>query len=141
MVFAPLRPLLSPIAPLLRRAAAGGGFRRGRKPSVKKVPATLEGRKTKHLNFLAFAKAFLLYDKDSNREYRKSIKPLIIYIISSINFKRNNYNFPITHQINITSSWLFPLPLPPNPPLFTLFPLPSSEGRGRGDKEGEGEGY
>lgn len=59
---------------------------------------------TKHLNFLAFAKAFLLYDKDSNREYRKSVKPLIIDIISSINFKRNNYNLPITHKINITSS-------------------------------------
>lgn len=61
---------------------------------------------TKQLNFLAFVKAFLLYDKDSNREYRKSIKPLIIYIISSMNFKRNNYNLPITDKINITSGWL-----------------------------------
>lgn len=37
----------------------------------------------------------------------KSIKPLIIDIISSVNFKRNNYNLPaITHKIDITSSWL-----------------------------------
>lgn len=39
----------------------------------------------------------------------KSIKPLIIDIISSVNFKRNNYNLPITHKIDITSSWLLGL--------------------------------
>lgn len=58
------------------------------------------------MNFLTFAQAFLLYDQNTNREYRKHIKPLIVDLISNLNTKRSNFDLPISHKFDITPSWL-----------------------------------
>lgn len=61
---------------------------------------------TKHLNFLAFAQAFLLYDQNTNRKYRNEIKSLINDLIDNLNMKRSNFDLPISHKFDITPSWL-----------------------------------
>lgn len=58
---------------------------------------------TKHLNFLAFRPAFALYI-NPNRDL-KTLKPIILDIISEMNSKRINYTMPINRCI-ITQNWL-----------------------------------
>jgi hypothetical protein len=61
---------------------------------------------TKHLDFLAFRKGFLLYVKDNSHKARREIKAELIKTGSEINRKRTDYNMPEIHEYNITSNWL-----------------------------------
>ena len=56
---------------------------------------------TKHLNFLAFERAFQLYMDNSSLEARKQINPIIEGIKSEMNSKRTYFYLPGTHY-NIT---------------------------------------
>lgn len=60
----------------------------------------------KHLNYLDFCKAFLLYTKDSGREYRSKLKPILLDILSSMNNSRTNFNLTANRKLHITSNWL-----------------------------------
>jgi hypothetical protein len=60
----------------------------------------------KHLNFLTFAKAFLLYTEITRREDRKKLKPELDKLIITINNKRTDFDHPQSHKIKITSNWL-----------------------------------
>lgn len=61
---------------------------------------------TKHLNFLAFAQAFMLYNKNISRVARKELKPILCEIIRNMNSKRTEYYMPPSHKISISSYWL-----------------------------------
>lgn len=52
---------------------------------------------TKHLNFLAFARAYWLYMDNNSLEARKELKPVIEDIISGMNSKRIDFNLSPTH--------------------------------------------
>lgn len=58
----------------------------------------------KHLNYLDFCKAFLLYTKDSGREYRSKLKPILLDILSSMNNSRTNFNLTANRKLHITSN-------------------------------------
>lgn len=60
---------------------------------------------TKHLNFLAFARAYWLYMDNNSLEARKELKPVIEDIISGMNSKRIDFNLSPTHY-KITTNWL-----------------------------------
>lgn len=59
----------------------------------------------KHLNFLAFERAYWLYMENNSLEARKELKPVIEGIISGMNSKRTDFNLPRTHY-KITANWL-----------------------------------
>ena len=61
---------------------------------------------TKHLNYLAFCEAFLLYTRDNSREYRKKLKPILLDILSYMNSKRSKFDLTASHKLHITSNWL-----------------------------------
>ena len=61
---------------------------------------------TKHLDFLAFAQAFILYTKDVSIDYRKKLKPMLCSIINSMNSKRTNFDMPSDHKIEVSPNWL-----------------------------------
>jgi hypothetical protein len=61
---------------------------------------------TKHLNFLDFSRAFLIYMENNSREARSEVKNSIDSIIGNMNSTRSNFNLPEDHEINITSYWL-----------------------------------
>ena len=61
---------------------------------------------TKHLNYLAFGEAFILYTKDKSREYWNKLKPILLDILSSMNSKRTKLDLTASHKILITSNWL-----------------------------------
>jgi hypothetical protein len=62
---------------------------------------------TKHLNFLAFTQAFILYTESNSREARLKLKPKLDEIINMINSKRTNFYLdPSTHNFNISANWL-----------------------------------
>jgi hypothetical protein len=52
---------------------------------------------TKHLNFLAFERAFLLYMKNNSLEARKEVKPILEGIKSEMNSQRTDFNLPLNH--------------------------------------------
>jgi len=73
---------------------------------------------TKHLNFLAFERAFLLYMKNNSLEARKEVKPILEGIKSEMNTlrsakrvlgcfagQRTDFNLPLNHY-KITPNWL-----------------------------------
>jgi hypothetical protein len=60
---------------------------------------------TKHLNFLAFERAYSIYMKNNSPEGRKESKAIIDEIINEMNNKRTDFYLPSTH-FNITSNWL-----------------------------------
>lgn len=55
---------------------------------------------TKHLDFLAFAHAFILYTNKES-EYREKLKPILCNIISSMNSSITNYSMPSVHKLDI----------------------------------------
>ena len=59
---------------------------------------------TKHLDFLAFRKGFLLYVKDKSLKVRREIKAELIKIRSGINRQRTDYYMPEIYEYNITSN-------------------------------------
>ena len=61
---------------------------------------------TKHLNFLDFSRAFLIYMENNSREARSMVKDDISSIIGNMNSARSNFNLPEDHEIYITSYWL-----------------------------------
>lgn len=68
---------------------------------------------TKHLNFLDFSRAFLIYMENNSREARSEVKNTIDSVIGNMNSTRSNFNLlrsaPVgeeDHEINITSYWL-----------------------------------
>lgn len=56
---------------------------------------------TKHLNFLAFERAYSIYMKNNRPEARKESKTIIDKIISGMNSKRTDFYLSPTH-FNIT---------------------------------------
>lgn len=60
---------------------------------------------TKHLNFLAFERAYSIYMKNNRPEARKESKTIIDKIISGMNSKRTDFYLSPTH-FNITINWL-----------------------------------
>lgn len=60
---------------------------------------------TKHLNFLAFERAYNTYMENNNPEARKKSKIVIDKIISEMNSKRTDFYLSPTHY-NITTNWL-----------------------------------
>ena len=60
---------------------------------------------TKHLNFIAFERAFWLYVESSSQEARKELKSVIKSIIGSMNKQRTDFTMPSNHY-NISSYWL-----------------------------------
>ena len=60
---------------------------------------------TKHLNFLAFERAYSIYIKNNSPEARKESKTIIDKIISEMNSKRTDFYLSPTH-FNITINWL-----------------------------------
>lgn len=60
----------------------------------------------KHLDFLAFKQAFVLYMEDSNREVRLKVSPVIDKIRSTMNSKRTDFSMASDHYYNITPYWL-----------------------------------
>lgn len=60
----------------------------------------------KHLDFLAFAKAFWLYRQNSDSDSKNDINSEIEEIKSSMNSKRINFDLGNSHKFNITRSWL-----------------------------------
>lgn len=52
---------------------------------------------TKHLNFLAFERAFQLYMENSRLKARKEVNPIIEDIKSEMNSKRTDFNLPRNH--------------------------------------------
>ena len=60
---------------------------------------------TKHLNFLAFKKAFELY---TNKNYlsREDLNKEINLLKNSMNSKRSDFEMPNSHQVLITDYWL-----------------------------------
>lgn len=61
---------------------------------------------TKHLDFLAFTQAFLLYNLSKDGEYRSNLKPQISKIMDSMNSQRTDFSMPPAHKVKITSPWL-----------------------------------
>lgn len=61
---------------------------------------------SKHLNFLAFAKAYMLYNKSSKHSLRAEINPILDKIAESMNSKRKDFVMPSDHRIVITNNWL-----------------------------------
>ena len=59
---------------------------------------------TKHLDFLAFAHAFMLYTNNKDSEYRENLKPMLCNIISSMNSNRTNYSMPSVHKLDISAN-------------------------------------
>jgi hypothetical protein len=57
---------------------------------------------TKHLNFISFSRAFLLYMENNSPESRNKIKTVIDSIRGDMNLSRTDFNFPQYHEINIT---------------------------------------
>lgn len=60
---------------------------------------------TKHLDFLAFERAFLLYKKNNSLEARKEVKPILEGIKSEMNSQRTDFNLPL-NRYKITPNWL-----------------------------------
>lgn len=60
---------------------------------------------TKHLNFLAFAKAYNLYMTNQSPMERGAITPVLKDLKNSMNSKRTNFDMPKYHFI-INSYWL-----------------------------------
>ncbi len=60
----------------------------------------------KHLDFLAFARAFCLYRQNSDNATKKDINSEIEEIKSSMNSKRTNFDMANSHKFEITRSWL-----------------------------------
>jgi len=60
---------------------------------------------TKHLDFLAFSRAYGLYMKNNSPEARKESKAVIEKIKSGMNSKRTDFYLSSTH-FNITINWL-----------------------------------
>lgn len=60
---------------------------------------------TKHLNFLAFAKAYNLYMTKKSPIERGTIKPVLLDLKNSMNNKRTNFDMPKDHIV-INGPWL-----------------------------------
>lgn len=60
----------------------------------------------KHLDFLAFAKAFWLYRQNSEKDSKNVINSEIEEIKNSMNSKRTNFDLGMSHKFDITRSWL-----------------------------------
>ena len=60
---------------------------------------------TKHLNFIAFERAFLLFVKNNSQEARKELKPEIKSLKESMNKQRTDFTIPSNHY-NISNYWL-----------------------------------
>jgi len=60
---------------------------------------------TKHMDYLAFKKAFFLY-RDREGVVTESLVEEILKIKSGMNNNRTDFTYPVDHRINITSSWL-----------------------------------
>lgn len=58
---------------------------------------------TKHLNFLAWKRAYLLY---VSKKSKQELKPVISGIINEINKQRTNFYMPKHNEIRITANWL-----------------------------------
>lgn len=60
---------------------------------------------TKHLNFIAFERAFLLFVENNSQEARKELKPEIKSLKESMNKQRTDFTMPSNH-CNISNYWL-----------------------------------
>lgn len=60
---------------------------------------------TKHMDYLAFKKAFLVY-KGREGAVTESLVKEILEIKNQMNNNRTDFTYPADHQINITASWL-----------------------------------
>lgn len=60
---------------------------------------------TKHLNFIAFKQAFLLFVENSNQIVRKELKPVIKSIMGNMNKQRTEFSMASDHY-NVSSYWL-----------------------------------
>ncbi len=63
---------------------------------------------TKHLNFLAFERAFSLYI-NKGRGGLQELKPVIENIKNEMNRNRTNFDMPTNHEVRITPYWLLGL--------------------------------
>jgi hypothetical protein len=63
---------------------------------------------SKHLNFLAFERAFSLYI-NQGRESRQELKPVIESIKDEMNRNRTNFDMSTNHEVRITPYWLLGL--------------------------------
>ena len=59
---------------------------------------------TKHLDFLAFTQAFVLYNLSKDGEDRLNSTHQISNIAGSMNSRRTDFVMPLTHKVKITSS-------------------------------------
>lgn len=59
---------------------------------------------SKHLNFSAFAKAYMLYNKSSKHSLRAEINPILDEIAESMNSLRKDFVMPSEHRIVITKN-------------------------------------
>lgn len=60
---------------------------------------------TKHLDFLAFERAFQLYMKNNSLAARQEVKPILEGIKNEMNSQRTDFNLPLNHY-KITPNWL-----------------------------------
>lgn len=60
---------------------------------------------TKHLNFIAFEQAFLLFVENNSQEARKKLKSKIKSLKDSMNKQRTDFTMPLNHY-NISNYWL-----------------------------------
>lgn len=60
---------------------------------------------TKHLNFLVFKQAFIIY-MENNKEDRDTVKPIIDSIKDNMNKLRTDFGMPNNHQVLVTEGWL-----------------------------------
>jgi len=60
---------------------------------------------TKHLNFIAFEQAFLLFVENNSQEARKELKSKIKFIKDNMNRQRTDFTMPLNHY-NISNYWL-----------------------------------
>lgn len=61
---------------------------------------------TKHLNFLAFAKAYNIYMQNNNNDGRKKVRAALDELLLTMNDKRVNFDLTSTHEVHINSDWL-----------------------------------
>jgi hypothetical protein len=60
---------------------------------------------TKHLNFIAFEQAFLLFMENNSQKIRKELKSKIKSLKDSMNKQRTDFTMPLNHY-NISNYWL-----------------------------------
>lgn len=70
---------------------------------------------TKYLDYLDFKKAFILYQEERclssglGFKDKKTLIDNLLELKNGMNSKRTNFNFPVSHKINITGPWLLGL--------------------------------